>query len=89
MLMVKSLEARPAFTEYIARLAARPALQRAEARNAAIRKELGLESLNPAVSPRRSRPSSRHCRVPPRGSPARVTPALRRMVAASANRLPV
>ncbi|MBK7400052.1 MAG: glutathione S-transferase family protein [Myxococcales bacterium] len=43
MLMVKSLEARPAFTEYVARLAARPALQRAEARNAAIRKELGLD----------------------------------------------
>ena len=43
MLMVKSLEARPTFTEYVARLGARPALQRAEARNAAIRKELGLD----------------------------------------------
>ncbi len=43
MLMVKALDARPAFTDYTARLATRPALQRAEARNAAIRKELGLE----------------------------------------------
>lgn len=43
MLMVKSLEARPAFVAYSERLAQRPALQRAEARNASMRKELGLE----------------------------------------------
>lgn len=38
------LEARPAFTAYAERLADRPALQRAEARNAEVRKEKGLES---------------------------------------------
>jgi glutathione S-transferase len=43
MMMVKSIEPRPAFTAYAERLAARPALQRAEARNAAMRKELGLD----------------------------------------------
>lgn len=43
MLTFKLLESRPLFTEYVARLGARPALQRAEARNAAIRKELGLD----------------------------------------------
>jgi len=42
MLMVKLLDARPAFTAYIERLSARPALQRADARNAAIRDERGL-----------------------------------------------
>jgi len=42
MLQFKMLEARPAFTQYIARLDARPALQRADARNAAIRAEHGL-----------------------------------------------
>ncbi len=42
MLTFKMLEARPAFTAYAERLAARPALQRAEARNAAIREEHGL-----------------------------------------------
>ena len=42
MLMVKMLEPRPVLTAYTERLAARPALQRAEARNAAIREERGL-----------------------------------------------
>ncbi len=42
MLVFKMLEARPAFTSYVERLTARPAQQRAEAKNAAIRKELGL-----------------------------------------------
>lgn len=43
MLMVKSIDERPSFKAYAERLAARPALQRAEARNAAMRKELGLD----------------------------------------------
>lgn len=43
MMMVKSIEARPSFLAYAERLGERPALQRAEARNAAMRKELGLE----------------------------------------------
>jgi glutathione S-transferase len=42
MLAFKMLDSRPAFTAYSERLAARPALQRAEARNAAIREEHGL-----------------------------------------------
>jgi glutathione S-transferase len=42
MLMVKMVEPRPAYTAYIERLSARPALQRADARNAAITKERGL-----------------------------------------------
>jgi glutathione S-transferase len=42
MLGFKMMEPRPAFTAYTERLAARPALQRAEARNAAIREERGL-----------------------------------------------
>jgi len=42
MLTVKSIEARPTFTAYAERLAQRPALQKAEARNAAQRAELGL-----------------------------------------------
>src|SRR5882672_6950079 len=42
MLAVKMLEPRPAFTAYADRLASRPALKRAEARNAAIRDERGL-----------------------------------------------
>ena len=42
MLMFKMIEARPAFTAYAERLGARPALQRAEARNAALAKEHGL-----------------------------------------------
>ena len=42
MLAFKSIEPRPSFTAYAERLAQRPALQRAEARNAAQRAELGL-----------------------------------------------
>lgn len=42
MLGFKMLEPRPVFTAYAERLAARPALQRAEAKNAAIRDERGL-----------------------------------------------
>jgi glutathione S-transferase len=42
MLTFKMLEPRPAFTAYAERLAARPALQRAEARNAQIVAEHGL-----------------------------------------------
>lgn len=42
MLRFKMLEARPSFTAYAERLAARPALQRAEARNNAIIAERGL-----------------------------------------------
>jgi len=42
MLMFKTIEPRPAFTAYAERLAARPALQRAEAKNAAVREERGL-----------------------------------------------
>lgn len=42
MLTFKMIEPRPAFTAYAERLAARPALQRAEARNAAIAAEHGL-----------------------------------------------
>jgi hypothetical protein len=36
------LEAKPAFVAYSERLAARPALQRADARNAVVAKEHGL-----------------------------------------------
>jgi len=42
MLTFKMIEARPPFTAYVERLNERPALQRAEARNAARRAELGL-----------------------------------------------
>lgn len=42
MLRFKMIEARPAFAAYAERLAARPALQRAEARNAAVAQEHGL-----------------------------------------------
>ena len=42
MLRFKMLEASPAITAYAERLAQRPALQRAEARNAAIVEEKGL-----------------------------------------------
>jgi glutathione S-transferase len=42
MLGFKMIEPRPAFTAYAERLAARPALQRAEARNAAVVAEKGL-----------------------------------------------
>jgi glutathione S-transferase len=44
MLRFGMLEAKPAFSAYAARLLARPASQRAEARNAAIAKEHGLAS---------------------------------------------
>lgn len=44
MLAVKMLEARPALTAYAERLSARPALQRAEAKNAKIREEHGLKT---------------------------------------------
>ena len=44
MLMTKMLEASPTFTAYTERLAARPALQRAEAKNNAIREEHGLNT---------------------------------------------
>lgn len=43
MLGFKMLEARPLFTAYAERLGARPALQRADARNAAICKERGIK----------------------------------------------
>jgi glutathione S-transferase len=43
MLTFKMVEPRPAFTAYAERLAARPALQRAEAKNAAIAAEHGLK----------------------------------------------
>jgi glutathione S-transferase len=42
MLSFKLVEPRPTFTAYAERLAARPALQRAEARNAAVCEERGL-----------------------------------------------
>lgn len=42
MLAFKLIEPRPLFTAYAERIAARPALQRAEAKNAAIVKERGL-----------------------------------------------
>ena len=42
MLLFKLLEARPKFVAYAERLAARPALQRAEARNKAVIQERGL-----------------------------------------------
>ncbi len=44
MLAFKMMEARPSFTAYAERLGARPALQRSEARNAAIREERGLNA---------------------------------------------
>lgn len=43
MLMFDMLEKRPAFTSYVERLNARPAYQRANDKNNAIRKELGLD----------------------------------------------
>ena len=42
MLRVKMLEARPAFSAYVHRLAARPALQCADAKNDAVIDERGL-----------------------------------------------
>ena len=43
MVMFKMLEARPLFAAYVERLNARPALQRADARNADVMKERGLK----------------------------------------------
>lgn len=45
MLMTKLIEPRPAFTAYAERLAARPALRRADARNAASVEEHGIKRL--------------------------------------------
>jgi glutathione S-transferase len=42
MLLFKMIEPRPAFSAYVERLASRPAHQRADARNAAIRDAHGL-----------------------------------------------
>lgn len=42
MMMFKMIESTPTFAAYVERLNARPALQRSDARNAAIAKELGL-----------------------------------------------
>lgn len=39
----KQIEPRPSFTDYVARLDARPGFQRAEEKNAAMRKQLGLQ----------------------------------------------
>jgi glutathione S-transferase len=43
MLMTGALEARPSFTAYVERLRARPAHQRADAKNAAVREEHGIQ----------------------------------------------
>lgn len=43
MMMTKMIEARPTFNAYVERIAARPALQRAEAKNAAVREAHGLK----------------------------------------------
>jgi glutathione S-transferase len=43
MIGFKQIEPTPVFDDYVQRLEARPALQRAEAKNAAMRKELGLQ----------------------------------------------
>lgn len=43
LLMFKMIEPRPGFTAYVERLAARPAFQRAAARNAAVEAEHGLK----------------------------------------------
>ncbi|HMI88581.1 MAG TPA: glutathione S-transferase family protein [Polyangiaceae bacterium] len=42
MMMVKSIEPRPAFSAYVERLSARPALRRADAKNAEITEKKGL-----------------------------------------------
>jgi glutathione S-transferase len=44
MIGFKLMDPRPAFTAYADRLAARPALQRSEARNAALREQHGLNA---------------------------------------------
>ena len=43
MMDFKQIEPTPTFTAYVQRLDARPAYQRADARNQAMRKELGLQ----------------------------------------------
>lgn len=43
MMMFKMVESRPAFASYVARLEARPAMQRADAKNAAVVKEHNLQ----------------------------------------------
>jgi glutathione S-transferase len=43
LMMFKQIEPTPSFTAYVGRLNERPAYQRAEARNQAMRKELGLQ----------------------------------------------
>ena len=43
LMLVQQIEARPAFTAYVARLDVRPAFQRAEEKNIAMRKQLGLQ----------------------------------------------
>ena len=43
MIGFKQIEPTPVFAEYVARLDQRPALQRADARNQAMRKQLGLQ----------------------------------------------
>jgi glutathione S-transferase len=43
LMMFKQIEPRPLFAAYVERLNARPAYQRAEERNTAMRKELGLQ----------------------------------------------
>jgi glutathione S-transferase len=43
MLLFKMIDPKPAFTEYVARLEARPAFQRSAARNAAVMAEHGLK----------------------------------------------
>jgi glutathione S-transferase len=44
MLMFKMVDARPLFTAYVERLNARPALQRADAKNNAVREEHGIKA---------------------------------------------
>lgn len=43
LMMFKQIDATPAFSAYVERLDSRPAYQRADARNQAMRKELGLQ----------------------------------------------
>jgi glutathione S-transferase len=43
MLMFKMIDPKPVFTDYVARLEARPAFQRSSARNAALMAEHGLK----------------------------------------------
>jgi glutathione S-transferase len=43
LMMFKQIEATPVFSAYVERLDSRPAYRRADARNQAMRKELGLQ----------------------------------------------